>query len=502
MFYNKKLVTKKVNWKKLSFSSFQNGINTEHDEHLTPIHYSRRTYNFNFQNGALKTGLGVSDLNVNHSLYNASLNKTLLQPLGVAVLKTWLFYYYDENTSRYEVTLLLYGSDKKIYFNILNANGAGFAAISGFTLEEVPNVITYKLNGKDVIIFTNKTDGMFVWNFDMVTPYKVNDAPNIMSMCVHAERLFSTVSEARSEVWFSDDLDPTNWSVSLNDAGFIQMADERGPLNKVISLNDYVYVFREYGISRIAAWGNQKDFSVTNLFFSNSKIYEKTVCACGDNIFFLAKDGIYVFDGLNATKLNLDIENLMVPTENAHGAFHNGKYYLAMRMNFHDGLTIGSEQYDTQETQNNNVLLELNVKTGAISLLRGANIVAMTSINHTLFSKLVVCLKSQIYVRMGQLDENGSLFEVPTPKFWLSPETDLGNPIELKLLKELHVHNHQPFTFTVTTENETRSFGVPASGMGITKVKLGMKAKVFSFAFSTNQASATISNPQLVFGEV
>ena len=109
---------------------------------------------------------------------------------------------------------------------------------------------------------------MVVWD-GVSDPYEVLDAPKISSMALHYERLFATVDGEKNSVWFSDDLDPTNWSMSLDEAGFIELIDERGALLKVVSFLDYIYIFREYGISRLTAYGDQTSFSVSNLFVSS-----------------------------------------------------------------------------------------------------------------------------------------------------------------------------------------------------------------------------------------
>ncbi|MFR6641171.1 MAG: hypothetical protein ACLUSP_07405 [Christensenellales bacterium] len=53
----------------------------------------------------------------------------------------------------------------------------------------------------------------------------------------------------------------------------------------------YVYAFRERGISRIAAYGAQTDFSVSNLYVSGGRIYPDTVTPCGDAVLFLGEEG-------------------------------------------------------------------------------------------------------------------------------------------------------------------------------------------------------------------
>lgn len=482
----------------MSFQSFKNGINTEFDEFLTPINYSRSTYNFNFHNGALKTGLGIEPLMLHYSTYYPDRQKHPEVPEGLDVLGAWVYNFYNDYTTSYEHVLVIYCSDGNVYYNVLNSDMPVFYRISFLHLTSIPKVLNYKLNGIDSLIFTSKTDGMHVWSF-YIDPYKVEDAPNINNMCLHYERLFATVDGSRSEVWFSDDLDPTNWSVSLNEAGFIQMVDERGPLNKVISLHDYVYVFREYGISRITAYAEQTEFNVTQMYLSSNRIYEKTVCACGDNIFFLANDGIYVFNGINASKLTLNIESLMQATDNAIATYHNGKYYLALKLNYNDNQKIGSENEDTSNILKNNTLLEIDVKSGEVTILRGVNVLSMLPANGALFSKLIVCVKRQGKIVMGELTNTGTIFGESTKKYWQSPPSELGYPQSEKIIKEMYFQNNEPFTLTIQSDKETRNFQIDKTH-SVSKIKPGMKGRVFTFIFSSNYAVAHISNPQIVFG--
>ena len=67
---DKKLLSgKRVNYKKLNYVHFFNGINVDYDENILPITYSVNTYNFSFNSGALKTGLGIDYLKLPTSYY-------------------------------------------------------------------------------------------------------------------------------------------------------------------------------------------------------------------------------------------------------------------------------------------------------------------------------------------------------------------------------------------------------------------------------------------------
>ena len=94
-------------------------------------------------------------------------------------------------------------------------------------------------------------------------------------MCLHYERLFAVVGGERNRLAFSANLEPTDWTEDLSSGGFIEMQDERGGLNRVISYNDYIYVFRDFGVARVSAYGDQTDFSVSQLFISSVNFMTK-----------------------------------------------------------------------------------------------------------------------------------------------------------------------------------------------------------------------------------
>lgn len=95
---------------------------------------------------------------------------------------------------------------------------------------------------------------MMVWPPER-DAYVVEGAPKVVSMCLHYERLFAIVEGERVQLRFSDDLNPTNWTTSATEGGYIELLDERGPMNKVLSFGDYLYVFAtlEFRVSQLLA---------------------------------------------------------------------------------------------------------------------------------------------------------------------------------------------------------------------------------------------------------
>lgn len=488
---------KNISYSKLNYASFKNGINADYDSYLTPITYSKNTFNYSFKNGALKTGLGVDALKLPKQDNRPDVLRELNMPEGVEAVGCWVYERYIPEDFRKVYDLIMYGSDNIVYWTGLFSQLTDFYEL--LTLQKIPNFINYRLNGQDSLIMTNDVDGMYVFD-SRQNPYHVENAPKINSMCIHYERLFATVDGDKSEVWFSDDLDPTNWNISLNEGGFVSMIDERGSVNKVISFKDYIYVFRDYGIARITAFSKQTEFNVSQLFVSSAKIYAKTVCVCGDRVLFLATDGVYIFDGSSTTKVELNINKLFegINNDNANAAYFNGKYYLACKLKIILP-RIGCERMPFK----NNMLLEIDVLTGELTILRGVDIINMHTIKTETYTNLMVCARDNTTkkYRLGLLSNSGKIFDNATQKLWESPFSDFGYPHRDKVMREIYVVNKYPFTLTVKTEKEQRLFHVNNT-KGISCIRPYLKGKMFALNFASTLAEAEISNPQVVIGLV
>ncbi len=496
MYYDNKIKSKSVSYSKYNYASFANGINTDYDEKLLPVRYATTTYNYCYQNGALKTGLGVKDLELCYDFDDRTKIKKIVMPDGVDALATYTFVCYDTYYNVPFDTLLVYGSDKDVYAYTIYTKPDNKIKL-GLSLQSIPMVANYNLNGEDCVIIATEEDGMYIWD-GLSKVKKIEDAPVITSMCMHYERMYATSGGDRRTIYFSDDLDPTNWSQSLTEGGFINLMDERGMSNKVISFNDSLYVFREYGIDRIVAYADQTDFQVIPLFTSSTKIYTDTVKVCGDRIMFLAADGIYYFSGLTTKKYDLKLNSLFEKNynDNAKASYFNGRYYLACRLIMDDDI-VGCEEgeYD------NNVLLEVDIRTGEINILRGYDIINVQTLNTKIESKLVVCIKSGDSYKVGEVGKIGSVFGEPTTKVWKSPMTSFDYSMNYKLLKSITLSSDSDVDVVVRTENQTRRYSING-GKKISTINANIKAKELAIDFVSNDAEVNISNPQIIVGRV
>lgn len=149
-------------------------------------------------------------------------------------------------------------ADGSVWYTTMFSEASKWTQLVDFYLTGDVEGVSYNYKSNDVLLMSSSDDGLFIVNDSTVT-YCTN-APKFTSIAVHNERVFGTVNGVSNQVWFSDDFDPANWKVSPTEAGYISFADDLGKAIKVVSFLNYLYVFRDYGIFRLTAYGDQNDF--------------------------------------------------------------------------------------------------------------------------------------------------------------------------------------------------------------------------------------------------
>ena len=497
---NKNLLKgKNVSYKKINYANFYNGLNSDVDEYILPINRSIRTYNFNFANGALVTGLGLKPLNLPITK-TTDVSRNIVPPENVEILASWVFRYTPNYTTFREDYLVVLTKTGKLMVSQIYTTGSLFTEIGNVTFTDIPTILNYKLNGNYGLLISSKS-GFYSFFPEVSDKFvKVENAPNINSICLHNERAFATVGGNREEVWFSKELDPTNWNATLSEGGFISFVDDRGQCNKVLSFLDRVYVFRDYGINRITPYANQTEFDVSELYVSSGQIHANTVCECGDRIIMLTDNGLYCFDGTSTTKLNVYINEFLSKSRNnnAIATYYKGKYYLACYVNFGDFKEVGSEEYKL-DIHANNVLIELDVNTNMVNILRGVEITSLSVLSDDVVSKLVVCSKVKGVSKISELTYSGAVFDEPTKKVWLSPMSNFGYPEKKKFIKDIFITSKYPITVTIRTELYSKKIkATPINNLIHLTPKIS--GKQIAIDFETDLADCYISSPTIVVG--
>ena len=369
-----------------------------------------------------------------------------------------LYYYrrFDVDAGTRDDRLVFWCRSGKVRQKRIYGNETAPAEIAGLTFDDPPRAVNYRLNGRDVLLLGSDR-GLTVLDGASVAEYP--DAPDIRSLCVHYERLFVTVGGARDRVWFSDDLDVTNWTVSLEEAGFIELADDGGSVLCALPFADKVYLFRRYSVARLTAYAEQTEFSLRTLYTSNSRLMEHTVCACGDRVLFLAENGLFVFDGVSASRILERYDGFLdYAAEASFACYAGGKYALVC--------------YDRSARQH---LLVYDMTTGEEVLYAGTRLDALcASLSERQDGFFAVpTLNSRQVCRLAA----GGTCATRTYR----SRTVLLNAGRRALVAGFTLDTAQPLTCTVTTDEESQTFALRG---GHNEVKCHLRGRELSFSLA------------------
>ncbi len=472
----KRLVVPSYYTKKFQLFDFSKGVNGSATESLLSPSIAKKSFNFCLNNGGLTDGVGVEQFSI--KIGENLISPTL--PNGVIPLKLFFYKRYDYVNENADDRLLAYCDNGKVYQCFLYKNQGEMEEIIGLEFSGEPNGVCYKYNGDDVIILSFSDQFKL---FDGESVLVVEGVPEITSMCVHGERLFVTTGGEQTSLWFSDDFNPTDWFVSLSQAGFIDFQDGRGRLLKAISFNDYVYLFRSYGISRVYAYGEQANFSTAGLFLGSGRIFDKAIISCGDKIIYLAEDGFYAFDGYNSVRILSGLDKFLKGVDNsdAQGKFYNGNLFVNLNVKISG---------KTEKT-----LLVYNLVSGSYYLAKGLNLHSIEPCLGNSFSRmLALCEGGE---KIGQLNSTSKVFGRSLKKVWQSNFSDFSIP-QFKNLVKASVYTTKKAKFKFISEIDQREIELKGSP-NLQVFTIGLKGKNFMVEISSKEPNLEISKLTLNF---
>ncbi|MGN1222648.1 MAG: hypothetical protein ACI4T1_00765 [Christensenellales bacterium] len=499
MFYKKSDLKVKDENFEVVITDFSKGLNLSKEENILNPNSCVRAYNFAYKKGVLTESYGFKTLTC------PSYNDDLLRETYtyyfdenedvVEFLSLWFYKIYDESNGGRVDKLMYYATNQEMYYSRIITFEPAILS-SGFTLEEKPT-FTYniKYNNYDYNLIGGENMGVY-YNDGEHSPKKLENCPNISSMCEDKDKLFCTVRGEKNAIYYHIGDDFINWTTTEDDNnGCIIMNDERGKINKVVSFLGYVFAIRDYGISKIFNYENFSKFDITHLSMAGNKIYENTVAICGDKMLMLTKQGIATFNGVTNENLNIDINELLknVDNDEALAVFHSDKYYLACKANFNDDKTIGSENI---EGNINNALIILDVKTLDYDIIRGVDIASMVSIKLNMMDKIAMILRNRETTKVITLTDDGKFYNEPLDKEWVSPLSDLGYSDKIKIVKDISLLSKYDAKITIFTESSSKTFKVLGRNT-LSKFKVNLKGKQIGIKIESNNDKAYISNVKL-----
>lgn len=421
---------------KMTINNFAGGIAQNLSDNISSFSRCKECANVDFSSGAIEARCGFWAKIGGKEAVEGLFDNLPIADSGLCGGRVILYKKVNYESGKHENKLLIEDLGHNIYYLDLPIDeGSKFIPL-GVKFNDRVEAVVYNLNGEDTLIMVSPKDNMVVWD-GVNPPETIVDAPQIISMAIHYERLFAVSATDPYALYFSDDLDPTNWSISVSDAGFIKMQDERGKLKKVISFNDYLYVFRERGISRVYAnTVMQTSFYVNHLFTAGGTIYDKTITLCGNKVFFAASSGFYSFDGSSCTKRLENLFPIISDFSDAEAVYHNGKYYLLCSVDlnkikkFYPDATM-----DEQDC--NNAIIEINTEDYSCVIYTGLGAVSVCEVDDGESLSLLV-LNKDANMPFFELIENKKDMEgKETFGFYITGLVKLNNSKDLTLIRKV-----------------------------------------------------------------
>lgn len=389
--------------------------------------------------------------------------------------------------------LELYGDDGMIY-EIRMHTGSRFIlsySLWDFSFSTKPTCIGFMDDELEWMMYSAGSDELYVWAPTTYIPNQLEMDHNITSLCVCDNYLYGTCDSDKVRVYYTDTLKVENLQESAANSKSFRLLDDRGDCLKVISFKDYVFVIREYGITK-AYMTSSGNISITQLYRSPSKIFENTVSVCGDNIIFLTRKGLVEFNGISCDVIETDIDKYLIDVnnQNAFASSVGNKYYLVCNIRFDDGEVVGVES----DVFDNNAIVCLNIDDYSTTILRGIDVSGMVAITDDNTEKICITLNGENKKVISELSFDGEYLGSGTYKKMFTNELLLSEKIE-NIITRLEVVCNKNTTIDLITDRGNLHF--LASNDGYNCFAMNARARSVKVVLKTDEAAAFVSKISL-----
>lgn len=487
MFYKNKIKTIKTKEKEFNFNYFSLCPNTQIDENVLEEGHPKVVYNYITEDQTLKSGYGFKELSMPTSPANIE-EESMVAIRGSQVNAIWKLKWYNVNTDTDNYYLFYFNDENLIcYDNMFSIRLDTLIIPNDYT--KTPYAVYYRQNGSDSLLLSGEGGGLTIISGSSLQ--SSDTAPLIVSCCSHYGMMFAITAESRGKLIYSEDTDILAWTdEKTKDLDF---SDERGDLNKLISFNDYIYIFRDYGITKVSVYSSDDEFSISHMYLADNYIYPNSISQSGDNIYFLEDSGIKVFNGSSVKNINLDCIGLLKGCDNRNcfGVCFKEKYYLACKTNFNDGKQVGCEK--NESGFKNNTLIIYDINTEHVDIVRGVDINQMISFVNPYKSKLIACFNYKNIGKIGEITTDGKIFEENEEASFMSGKIDFGLPGKNKKLKYFHIRSLYDCNIQIISEYANKNIKIKGSNK-IQKIAVNIVGKQFQINITKTEAQANISN--------
>lgn len=474
---------------------FSKGINLDKAENVCDFDYAVECYNFNFKNGALVSGAGVELLTIPKSLEYGCEERNLVElDDNSAYSNAWEFKHYAIGFKMINDFLMFKKEDGNVYLtNLYGTYGAILPLGVKFTQDV--NTFNLKMKKIDAILMQTSKDGIVTYNAES-NPFKRDTIPNFVDLCYYKDKMFIVFEGEQKTLRISNDLEILNQVAELRAKEVEkEFSDERGRIEKLISFCGYLYLIREYGITKITCYEDSDQINISHVYTSGSKIYAKTVCDCGDKLVMLTRNGLFEMDGTTCkqipTKLNEFLKQ--VKSDNVIASYRAGVYYLACRIDYRDAEKVGCE---LETNYVNNTLVAFNVNDYSYSISRGIDIKGLRTIQSHSFDKVIVWFNGTDSYKLGQITESGQRFNNSLKRTWCSPLSDLGYSNKTKCVNWVSLCSKNDCTLTIFTASDSQTIYIKGQN-GVMRFPVNLKGEQIGIKIDSYSKENYISNLKL-----
>ena len=381
----------------------------------------------------------------------------------------WLTGYQFFHEDKHKDYVVFCNSQNKIFYYEMGANNPQFICLNNVFFTSTPKFDFFIKDNQNIMIFSSETDNMWVWD-GINEPYQVLDAPKVTSMAVGLDRLFVVCHAKPYSVLFSDDLDPSNWSITAGEAGELIFSDNLGKVLMVFALDNYIYVMRENGIVKIYGYNKTENaFNVSRVYCSTGRIYKNSVAIAGDKIIFMCSDGIYSFDGLSVKKIYNNLNGLVFNGDKACAQCVDNIYFLCANM--YENLNYSNALICIDLEQKGITNINYGYIFQNICLLTVKNINEVVVLTQDLLSKNA---NTPAYICKNRYKNTNNV-----DYLYFTHALNLQPQSSKKVLSKLTFLCKSDATICVETDTQTKEYHVKKSNFFQT-IKINLKANIFA----------------------
>lgn len=431
------------------------------------------SYNVRETENGIENGYGFSRLRLPTDTNDLNIEF----PTNASIITgAWQFTWYDNTANADKYYIYYINENKQIKF--INILGRKTIYQTDITLNSSsPSCATFRINDDNDMIFFSSEDDQTVGHGGSGKQV-FDNIPKFISACWHGPYLFLiTTGPANKLMYSSSKIDIWN----DDNTAEVDIPDLRGGMKKIISVNDYLYLFYEYGVVKLSLYSVGAKVSYSHIFSSSAKIRENTIAKCGNSVYFCTTEGMFTLENGQVKKMSSQPKYIDLSNEYMCAESFDNKYFLACICNFGDGKSIGVEE----STHTNNTMIVFDVATQKFSYTRGIDISSFFVIKTPSFQRLCVTTRGRYQFHFGQLTTDGKFFDDVLPKCWRSKLLDFAN-IDEKEILQIGFSENLNANMNISSALKNRIFKQSQSESELKKYKIKLLGDAFVLTFSSD----------------